>query len=219
MRKVISKQSLLHAIFSAYQGDDTGPKFQFELVIEIVKLLGYEHAIYTCRRPFPLAEPRYDTFHNLGGSLTKYEDFWHSCRNSSIHFWHLENLDMGNPYWGWTTHLDSGVNKTASLVALSTTPHPEDLELPMFALFIAHVSHWLLSRALERERVGKYSLSSKEREVLRWTADGKTSGDIALRLSVSENTINFHLKNIKEKLASSTKASSAVYAALLGLLS
>ena len=89
----------------------------------------------------------------------------------------------------------------------------------MFALFIAHVSHWLLSRALERERVGKYSLSSKEREVLRWTADGKTSGDIALRLSVSENTINFHLKNIKEKLASSTKASSAVYAALLGLLS
>jgi DNA-binding CsgD family transcriptional regulator len=219
MKKTIPKQRLLNAIFSAYQGDDADPKFQFELVKEIIELLGYEHAIYKCRRPFPLAEPRYDTFHNLSVGVANYEDSLHSHRNSLIRFWRKVNPESETTHWGWTTRLDSTVNMSASLVALSTTPHPEDSELPIYALIAAHLSHWLLSRALGRERVGKYSLSSKEREVLRWTADGKTSGDIALLLSVSENTINFHHKNIKEKLVTSTKTSSAVYAATLGLLS
>ena len=38
-------------------------------------------------------------------------------------------------------------------------------------------------------------LTNREKEVLRWTAEGKTSAEIAQILGVSERTINFHLSN------------------------
>ena len=37
-------------------------------------------------------------------------------------------------------------------------------------------------------------LSHREREILQWTADGKSSGEIAIILSISESTVNFHHK-------------------------
>lgn len=43
-------------------------------------------------------------------------------------------------------------------------------------------------------------LSHREREILQWTADGKSSGEIAIILSISESTVNFHHKNISGRL-------------------
>jgi LuxR family transcriptional regulator, quorum-sensing system regulator SolR len=62
------------------------------------------------------------------------------------------------------------------------------------------------------------SLTSREREVLRWTAEGKTAPEIGQILSVSTNTIAFHRKNIVAKLASSNKIQAAVKATALGIL-
>ena len=44
------------------------------------------------------------------------------------------------------------------------------------------------------------TLSPKEGEVLNWIAEGKTNWEISLILSVSENTIKFHVKNLMRKL-------------------
>ena len=43
-------------------------------------------------------------------------------------------------------------------------------------------------------------LTSREIECLRWAADGKTSGEIAQLLGLSESTANFHMNNAMRKL-------------------
>ena len=61
-------------------------------------------------------------------------------------------------------------------------------------------------------------LTNREKEVLRWTAEGKTSAEIAQILGVSERTINFHLSNSMQKLNVKNKISAAIRAVMLGLL-
>ena len=43
------------------------------------------------------------------------------------------------------------------------------------------------------------SLTPRERECLAWMARGKSSWDVGLILNISENTVNFHMKNIMAK--------------------
>jgi len=61
-------------------------------------------------------------------------------------------------------------------------------------------------------------LSRREREIIQWTGEGKTSAEIAIILSISENTVNFHQKNMQKKLNAANKTQIASYAAALGLI-
>ena len=67
-------------------------------------------------------------------------------------------------------------------------------------------------------RDDQLALTKREVEVLKWTADGKTSGEISDLLSVSENTVNFHVRNAVSKLQSANRTAAVVRAAMLGLL-
>jgi LuxR family transcriptional regulator len=62
------------------------------------------------------------------------------------------------------------------------------------------------------------SLTDREIEVLRWTAEGKVSVDISDILGITERTVNFHICNCMKKLGATSKTSAAVQAALWGLL-
>jgi len=55
-------------------------------------------------------------------------------------------------------------------------------------------------------------------EILRWTAQGKSSEEIANLLHLSVNTINYHIKKSIAKLDAPNKTAAAVKAAVLGLL-
>ena len=61
-------------------------------------------------------------------------------------------------------------------------------------------------------------LTARELEVLRWTMDGKSAWAVGEILSVSENTVNFHLRNVFKKLGSSSKHQAVLKAMALGLL-
>lgn len=65
---------------------------------------------------------------------------------------------------------------------------------------------------------GKNHLSERERECLRWVADGKTSWEIAKLINVSERTVNFHLKNAAVKLDVFNRQHAVVKAVLKGLI-
>jgi LuxR family transcriptional regulator len=62
------------------------------------------------------------------------------------------------------------------------------------------------------------TLTDREIEVLRWTAEGKVSVDISDILGITERTVNFHICNCMKKLGATSKTSAAVQAALWGLL-
>ncbi len=62
------------------------------------------------------------------------------------------------------------------------------------------------------------TMTAREKEVLRWTAEGKTAYEIGQILIVSERTVNFHINNVVAKLGASNKTQAAVKAAALGML-
>ncbi|MFC4161784.1 LuxR C-terminal-related transcriptional regulator [Chitinimonas lacunae] len=62
------------------------------------------------------------------------------------------------------------------------------------------------------------SLTRRELECLQWTVEGKTAGEVAIILSMSERTANFHLQNAMKKLGAANKYQAAMRAAQYGLL-
>jgi LuxR family quorum-sensing system transcriptional regulator CciR len=61
-------------------------------------------------------------------------------------------------------------------------------------------------------------LSDREKACLRWTALGKSSWEIGQILSISENTVIFHIKNAMRKLGVRSRTLAAVKAIQLGLI-
>ena len=62
------------------------------------------------------------------------------------------------------------------------------------------------------------SLTQRELECLTWTANGKTSWEIAVILGVSESTATFHLRNAGNKLKASNRAHAVAKAMHQGLI-
>ncbi|MDA9431442.1 response regulator transcription factor [Bradyrhizobium sp. CCBAU 51627] len=61
-------------------------------------------------------------------------------------------------------------------------------------------------------------LSARERQCLRWVEEGKSSWAIGVILKVSENTVNFHVKNAMRKLETTTRIQCVLKARRLRLI-
>jgi DNA-binding CsgD family transcriptional regulator len=61
-------------------------------------------------------------------------------------------------------------------------------------------------------------LTPRELEVLNWTREGKSAWAVGQILSMSEATVNFHLRNVMGKLGVSNKHVALLRAAALGLI-
>ena len=66
--------------------------------------------------------------------------------------------------------------------------------------------------------VEKSPLSDREMEVLKLISAGKSNREIAGDLSLSENTIKFHIKNILQKLSVANRIEAVTYAMQHGLI-
>ncbi len=64
----------------------------------------------------------------------------------------------------------------------------------------------------------KTRVSFREKEVLNWLKEGKSSWDISEILNVSENTVNFHIKNIMRKLDTINRAQAVAKAIEVGVI-
>jgi len=65
---------------------------------------------------------------------------------------------------------------------------------------------------------GLEPLTSRQIEILRWTADGKTSDETAEILGLSKTTVNYHIRNIMIALRVNNKNSAVALASRLGIL-
>jgi DNA-binding CsgD family transcriptional regulator len=67
----------------------------------------------------------------------------------------------------------------------------------------------------QRRILEGYHLTPRQKEALKWTAEGKTSWEVAVIMKCTEATVNYHLKTICNKLDAKNKTH-AVYKAMLG---
>lgn len=60
-------------------------------------------------------------------------------------------------------------------------------------------------------------LTTRQVECLYWTAMGKSSWDISTILSISENTVNYHIKQAMQRLDTTSRVTAAIRCSTLGL--
>ncbi len=206
--------------------------------------LGFENCAYGLRMPLPLSNPKVFTLNNYSdtwnsryreaGYLYADPTVLHGRRTQTPLVWSDSVFSSARNLWeearacglrvGWAkSSLDAG--GAGGMLTLSRSRDEiSPLELQNNELkmrWLAHVSHISLSRLMMAPAGGaaeKICLTSREVEILRWTADGKTSGEISDILIVSENTVNFHIKNAVGKLQATNRTAAAVKAAMMGLL-
>jgi DNA-binding CsgD family transcriptional regulator len=65
---------------------------------------------------------------------------------------------------------------------------------------------------------GSSALSKREKEVLEWLKEGKSSWDASAILNISESTVNFHVRNVLRKLGVVNRAQAIAVAIRLGLI-
>ena len=68
------------------------------------------------------------------------------------------------------------------------------------------------------EHLGDEDLTARELDVLRLIHDGYRNKQIAHKLSISENTVNFHIKNLVDKLQANDRTHAVTIALRRGLL-
>lgn len=114
-------------------------------------------------------------------------------------------------------------NRAIGILSMASGKSFEKIDLsPEKQLKLQFLSDLALE-ALQRVKdismsVMNMELSRRELEILKWTAEGKTSAEISLILSISENTVNFHQKKMQKRFNAPNKIQVASYAAATGLL-
>ena len=74
-------------------------------------------------------------------------------------------------------------------------------------------------RSLGRPKPEKRDLlTPREREILRWAADGKTSWEVSVILNISERTVKFHLNQASLKLNAVNRTAAVAKALARGLI-
>jgi DNA-binding NarL/FixJ family response regulator len=68
------------------------------------------------------------------------------------------------------------------------------------------------------EHLGTEELTGRELDVLRLIRDGSRNKEIADRLSISESTVNFHIKNLVDKLGAKDRTHAVTLAVRRGLI-
>lgn len=76
-----------------------------------------------------------------------------------------------------------------------------------------------VSKVTATDTAAKSVLNARETEVLQWTAEGKTSAEIARITGLSEHTVNHYATIATQKLGCSNRTQAVVYAMRLGLFS
>jgi DNA-binding CsgD family transcriptional regulator len=212
--------------------------------IELAALaLGFEHCAYGFKAPLPLNNPKIALLNNYpnawrerysrAGYIQIDPTVLHGRRSQSPLIWSDSVFAAARPLWeeaqsfglrvGWAqSSLDSlGVGGMLTLSRSCDPLTSKELEQNEQKMrWLVHVAHMALARVFKAKLPEKsiHSLSGRELEVLRWTADGKSAQDIADILTLSINTVNFHVKNAVAKLSAANKTAAVVRAAILGYL-
>jgi LuxR family quorum-sensing system transcriptional regulator SolR len=231
------KESRLQSLLTA-----TSIEEKFSVLEKTARELGFDYFAYGMRVPTPVTQPKVYTLNNYPEEWKKKysrENYVrtdptvvHAIRSVMPLLWHESTFTSCRPFWeeaqahglrfGWaqSCHNARGVGLTSfARTADALTPSEiKDSEWKMS--WLVNAAHEFLSSdvLLMLAPEASVRLSSREIEVLRWTAEGKTSGEIGIIMNITERTVNFHVNHAIEKLDASNKTAATIKAAMLGLL-
>ena len=151
-------------------------------------------------------------------------------RKDSAFLWHVEDWRDHQDYYdyissfglcgGMSIPLHRAPERRGAMILMSKCEKPLTLETLMSAKILAHMA---MARATslsekaggsedQRQRLGL--LSQRQREILRWVAQGKTNREIAMIVGSTRRTVDYHMQEILAKLEVPSRTLAA--AALLG---
>lgn len=236
-------QSWAEDLLMALEGADT-EQAVFHTVERAAHQLGFEHCAYGLRAPLPVTNPRVVMLNNYPTAWQqRYSDAGYlaidptvrHCRHSQEPIlWRDEVFSEVPSFWadarstglcvGWAqSSLDrQGLGGMLTLSRSCEVISDAELKAQQMKMrWLTNLAHVSLTRVL-MPAINKDTytpLTMRETEILKWSADGKTSSEIAEIMTISVNTVNFHMKNAVIKLNSANKTAAVVRAAVLGLLS
>lgn len=215
----------------------------FELVTSFAHDLEFDHCAYGLRMPLPLTQPKIAIFSNYSIAWQKkYQEknylaadptVQHGMRSLLPVIWSENLFAPARELWEDARSFGLGVgwaqasrdpNGIAGMLTMArsdatlSSVELQDKELRM--TWLSQIAHQGMSRFLAAKMVPEIGvqLTPREIELLRWTGDGKNSGEISDILNISERTVNFHIGNAMIKLNAANKAAAVVRAAMLGML-
>jgi LuxR family quorum-sensing system transcriptional regulator SolR len=215
----------------------------FAVVTQAATELGFEYCAYGLRMPLPVSNPRMLLLNNYSDEWRKRyvgENYLaidptvaHGIKSVVPVLWSDALFESCSTFWedarghglkvGWA----QSAYDARSAVGMLTMARSHDeitaaelREKSVNLSWLTHAVHETAVRVVGAQRPGESAilLTSREVEVLRWTADGKTSGEVGQIMDISERTVNFHITNALVKLGVNNKTAGVVKAVMLRLL-
>ncbi len=215
----------------------------FVALAEIARDLGFDHCAYGLRTPLPISRPKTVMFNNYPTAWqVRYQErnyldidptVRHGIRSLQPVIWSNDLSVPVREFWeevysfglrfGWAQSSRDATG-TIGMLTLARSGEPlSDSELRdkgFKMAWLVQIAHLGMSTLLTPKMMRESTVQLTEREimVLRWTAEGKTSGEISSILDITERTVNFHIVNAMVKLNAVNKTAAAIRAAMVGLL-
>jgi LuxR family transcriptional regulator len=215
----------------------------FNALSGVAKQLGFDYCAYDMRLPWPVAEPKVVSLNNYPASWQqryqqeRYQKIdptvAHGRHSNQPMLWSDKQLASNRTFWedahahglhaGWaqSCHDAKGISGLLNLSRSDDDVSPKELrEISLRLSWLVGVAHESLSQLLIEKHMPEAAtqLTERELEVLRWTADGKTSGEVSEIMNISDRTVNFHISNTLKKLNATNKTAAAIKAVRLGIL-
>lgn len=205
--------------------------------------LGFDNCAYGLRLPLPLISPRTVMYNDYPiewqnrylhanylaidpivehGQRSRIPLIWtDSLFNRDCAFWEEARSFGLKAGWSQSSVDDNGVRGLLTLVRSGEPISAAELNQNGLKMaWLCQIAHLYMSKFVVPNYLpeSQAKLSDREKEVLRWTAEGKTSGEISEILNLSERTVNFHVANAIIKLNCTNKTAATVKATILGIL-
>lgn len=221
---------------------ECGAEELFHQVQRIARALGFEHCAYGLRLPLPFTQRGFLAMNNyppdwraryvekdyvardptvLLGARSAEPMVWSDALFSATPELWSEAQSFGLRF-GWAQSCFDQAGRVGMLsVGRSQEPLTSaELAAHEFVLrWLVNITHTAIAPLLTKRAIAEVrTLTARERDVMSWMADGKTTPEAALILGISERTVKFHVMNVMTKLQVNNKTEAVVHAAVLGLL-
>lgn len=226
----------LHQLIS-----ESSPQKVFDLAVHLVQDMDLEFLGFKVRIQLAAQSPRLYLYSNYPAEwIERYQrdDFYRQdaaallSQNSTMPILWTDELYHDMPEFreqacnhglrhGWTQSLHDRQHNE-SQISVSRPLNPVSIgelyDKAGAVQWLCHTLHAIIGEYHLAKLSTPMKMSEREIEVLKWSAAGKTAADVACILSLSQSTVNFHIRSVITKTNAANKAGAIAIAMMRGLI-